>query len=150
MALGEGNYHTMKATSSEQNTRFRPFSSLMTLGNGNKRLVIRNFTNKYHTETLSVKRVSNFDNLKSIDHGNIGPDEYHEYHSFNQHQADRNLLTKRGGGAGAHKVCRKKPTTILKCMDRIVYGRNVRFCVYTKAFLCTSVDRFRGFDMIVV
>ena len=114
-----------------KHTRVEHTESSMTLGYRNAGLEIRHSAIKKPT---------------SIDNDNIRLDEYP---SFNQHQAS-NLLAKRGGGSGAHKVCRKKPTTITKCMDRIVYGRKVRFCVYKKAFRCTSVDRFRSLFMIVV
>ena len=156
LTLGKGNSHFNNATKFGQHTRLLPIGSLMTLGDRKTGLDIRYSITRHHTSTslnkqTSVKRsghhrrVSNFQNPKwnGLD----------EYHSFNQHQAstyDKNLLTKRGGGGGAHKVCRKKPTTITKCMDRIVYGRKVRFCVYKKAFRCTSVDRFRNLFMIVV
>ena len=161
MRLGNENHRSIKATSSGEQTRLRPVGSLMRIDNGSTGFDIRHPTIRQHSETMFDKqtsakrsgnhiRVSNFEKPKSIDNGNIGLDEYH---SFNRHQAsifDKNLLAKRGGGGGAHKVCRKKPTTITKCMDRIVYGRKVRFCVYKKAFRCTSVDRFKSLFMIVV
>ena len=143
LTLGKGNSHFNNATKFGKHTRLQSIGSLMTLGDRKTGLdITRHRTSTSFDKQTSVKRsghdskVFNFQNPQSI-----GLDEYD---SFNGHQAstfDRNLLAKRGGGGGAHKVCRKKPTTITKCMDRIVYGEKFGFASTRRRFVVpASID----------